>query len=91
MNNAKKFSTPARNPDLNPIENVFNYERTNLHEESLNKNITFENFKEYSASVKKTFLSVPVEYINKTIESMDCFVYYLQLFFSLLSFYDSHL
>ena len=68
---AKKFSTPARSPDLNPIENVFDYVRTKLNEESLNINITFENFEEYSARVKKTFLSVPVKYINKTIESMD--------------------
>ena len=68
---AKKFSIPARSPDLNPIENVLNYVRTKLHEESLNRNITFENFEEYSARVKKALLSVPVEYINKTIESMD--------------------
>ena len=55
---------------MNPIENVFNYVRTKLHEESLNRNITFENFEEYSAPVKKNLLSVPVEYINKTTESM---------------------
>ena len=37
---------------------MFNYVRTELHEESLNRNITFENFEEYSASrVKKTLLS----------------------------------
>ena len=68
---AKKFSIPARSPDMNPIENVFNYVRTKLHEESLNRNITFENFEEHSAHVKKTLLSLPVEYINKTTESMD--------------------
>ena len=39
------------------IENMFNYVRTELHEESLNRNITFENFEEYSARVKKTLLS----------------------------------
>ena len=67
----QKFSIPAWSPDLNLIENVFNYVRTKLREESLNRNITFENFEEYSALVKKTLLLVPVEYINKTIESMD--------------------
>ena len=66
---AKNFSIPARSPDVNRIENVFNYARKKLHEESLNSNITFENFEEYSARVKKAL--VPVEYINKTIESMD--------------------
>ena len=56
---------------MNPIENVFSYVRTKLPEESLNRNITFENFEEYSAHVKKTLLAVPVEYINKTIQSRD--------------------
>ena len=67
----KKFSIPARSPDMNPSEIVFNYVRTKLHEESLSRNATFENFEEYSARVKKTLLAVPIEYINKTIESMD--------------------
>ena len=35
------------------------------------KNLSTEIFEEYSASVKKTLLAVPVEYIHKTIESMD--------------------
>ena len=35
---AKKLSIPSGIPDLNPIENVFNYVRTKLHEESLNRN-----------------------------------------------------
>ena len=39
------------------IENMFNYVRTELREGSLNRNITFENFEEYSARVKKTLLS----------------------------------
>ena len=61
---AKKFSIPAWSPDMNPIENVFNYVRIKLHEESLNGNITFKNFEEYSARVKKSFLPVSVEYIS---------------------------
>ena len=68
---AKKSSIQAQSPDINPIENVFNYARTKLHEESLNRNITSENFEEYSARVKKTLIAVPVEYIKKTIESMN--------------------
>ena len=68
---AKNVNMPAQSPDMNPIKNVLNYLRTKLHEESLSRNITFENFEEYSARVKKTLPSVPVEYINKTIESMN--------------------
>ena len=56
---------------MNPIKNMFNYARIKLHEESLNKNISFANFEENSARVKKTLLSVSVEYINKAIELMD--------------------
>ena len=52
----QKFNIPARSPDLNSIENVFNYVRTKVHEESLNRNITFENFEECSDRVKKTLL-----------------------------------
>ena len=63
----KEFSIPAPSPDMDSIENVFNYVRTKLHEESHTKNITFENFEEYSAYVKKTLRSV----LNKKIESMD--------------------
>ena len=52
---AKKFSIPARSPDMNPIENMFNYVTIKLHEESFNRNITLENFVEYSARVKKLY------------------------------------
>ena len=52
---AKKFSIPAWNPDMKPIENVFNYVGIKLHKESLNRNITFENFQECSGRVKKNF------------------------------------
>ena len=66
-----KFSIPTRSPNMNTVKNVFNYVRTKFHKEYLDRNITLENFEEYSARFKKTLLSVPVEYINKTIESMD--------------------
>ena len=56
---AKKFSIPARSPDINLTGNVFNYVRTELYEESFNKNIPFANFEEQ------------VENINKNIDSMD--------------------
>ena len=67
---AKKFSIPARSPDLNPIENVFNYVKAELSSQAIKQNITFENFDQYSARVKETLENVPVEYINKTICSM---------------------
>ena len=42
---------------MNPIENVFNYLRTNLHEEFLNRNITFENSWRIFCSCQKKLLS----------------------------------
>ena len=37
-----KFDIPPRSPDLNPIENVFNYVKQKLHIQALQQNITFE-------------------------------------------------
>ena len=48
---AKKLSIPARSPDMNPIENVCNFGRTELLEEPLNRNRTVENFEEYSGQI----------------------------------------
>ena len=62
----------SQHPTPPPDKYGTDYVRTKLHEESLNRNITFENFEEYSPCVKKSLLAVPVEYIiNKTTESMD--------------------
>lgn len=66
----KKFNIPARSPDLNPIENVFNYVKVKLHEEALRKDIKHENFEQYSNRVKRSLLNCPVSYIDSTIESM---------------------
>ena len=68
---ARKFSIPARSPDCNPIENVFNYAKQKLHEDALVQNITFENFTDFSQRVKNTIMNLPIEYIDKTIDSMD--------------------
>ena len=44
---ATKFDIPPRSPDLNPIENVFNYVKQQLHIQALQQNITFENFQQF--------------------------------------------
>ena len=80
---AKKFSIPPRSPDMNPIENVFNVVKVELERQALdqnitfedfenyNQNITFENFENFSSRVKETLNTFSVQYINKTINSMD--------------------
>ena len=66
-----KQDIPARSPDLNPIENMFNEMRRELKEEALSKNITYETFEKFSARVKRTMESYPADKIDKTIDSMD--------------------
>ena len=68
---ARKFSIPARSPDLNPIENIFHIVKKKLHEDVLEMKIEREDFEEFSARVKTTLESVPVDVADKTIRSMD--------------------
>ena len=67
---AEIFSIPSRCPDMNPIENIFNITKEMLHSDAFSKNITKENFEEYSKRIKETLHSLPLETINKTIGSM---------------------
>ena len=62
---------PPRSPDLNPIENIFHKVRAKLDEEALNNNITKENFDQFKTRLFRTINSVPIEYIDKIIESMN--------------------
>ena len=64
----KVFSIPARSPDLNPIENMFNVVLCKLHEDALTKEIKRENFEEFFARVKHTLGTFPQECIDRTIE-----------------------
>ena len=68
---ARKFAIPPRSPDMNPIENVFNYVKAELRSQALKQNITFENFDDFSNRVKQTLENVPTDYINKTIDTMN--------------------
>lgn len=64
------FSIPARSPDLNPIENMFNLVRKQLHEDALSMNITKETYENFAARVKATIQSFPAVLIDRTIESL---------------------
>jgi len=67
---ATKFDIPPRSPDLNPIENVFNYVKQELHAQALQEKIEFETFEEFSKRIRSTLYKVPIQYINKTIDTM---------------------
>ena len=64
------FKIPARSPDLNPIENMFHLVGRRLSEEAIQRNITQETFKEFSARVKTTLENFPIKTINRIIDSM---------------------
>ena len=68
---ARKFSIPARSPDLNPIENVFHNVKRKLHADALENNITREKFEKFSERVKRTLENYSSHTIDKTIDSMD--------------------
>ena len=64
-------SIPLRSPDLNPIENFFNLVKMRLKQESIDKNITKENFEEFSKRVQECVFGFRLEKIDPIIESMD--------------------
>ena len=68
---ARKFSIPARSPDLNPIRNIFHIVKKRLHQDALKMTIEREDFQEFSAQVKRIPESVPVDVVDRTIRSMD--------------------
>ena len=68
---ARKISIPARSPDLNPIENIFHIVKKKLHQDALEMKIEPADFEEFSARVKRTLESVPVDVVDRTIRSMD--------------------
>ena len=67
---AIKFSIPPRSPDFNPIEDVFNFVKSELRTQAFEQNINYETFDQFSAKVKHTLENTLTKYIDKTIESM---------------------
>ena len=55
---ARKFSIPARSPDLNPIKNIFHILKKKLHKAALEMKVERKDFQEFSARVKTTLESV---------------------------------
>ena len=66
----RKFSIPPRSPDLNPIENMFHIAKRRLKKEAIEKEITSESYPEFTHRIEKTLLGIPLQVIDRTIESM---------------------
>ncbi len=58
---AKFLKTPARSPDLNPIENTFHLVKKSLDNQALANNITSGTFIEFSAHVLKSMKNLSTE------------------------------
>ena len=64
------FQIPARSPDLNPIENVFNSVREQLRKDALNRMLEKETYQQFCRRVKQTLKNFSSDQIDRTIESM---------------------
>ena len=67
---AIKFSIPPCSPDINPIENISNFIKSELRTQAFEKNINYETFEQFSPRVKHTLENTPTKYVDKNIESM---------------------
>ena len=65
------FKIPARSPELNGCENVFNIAASQLRRDALERAITRESYEQFCNRVRQTIEAVPVETINRIIESMN--------------------
>lgn len=68
---AKLISIPARSPDINCIENIFNIIKGILKNDALKHNIMFESYPQFCQRVVRTITNFNRDIIDKTIESMN--------------------
>ena len=74
---AKLFAIPARSPDLNPIENVFNIVKRELKRQAIRNHITFETFEKFSAErLKFTLYTMNRDIIDNIINKQAIRTYY---------------
>ena len=64
-------SIPSRSPDLNSIEIFFSLVKMRLKQESIDKNITKENFEKFSKRVQECVFGFCFKENDPIIESMD--------------------
>ena len=51
---AIKFSIPPRSPDFNPVENIFNFVKSELRTQAFEKNTNYETFEQFFIRFKHT-------------------------------------
>ena len=65
------FKIPARSPELNGCENVFNIAASKLRKDALQRVITRESYGQFCNRVQQTIIAEPLGTIDKIIESMN--------------------
>ena len=68
---AKQLKLPPRSGDIHCIENFFHAVKVELDKQALASNITRETYEEFSERVTRTIKNMPVDVVDKIIESMD--------------------
>ena len=71
IKNAEQLKIPPRNGDIHCIENCFHVVKVELEKQALELNITLETYDEFTARVIRTIKNMPVQVVDKIIESMD--------------------
>ena len=61
---------PARPPDINSVENVFNNVRSKLRTGAWEQEIKYEPYEKFCEIVCSTLLNFSTEIIDRTIEAM---------------------
>ena len=61
-----KVSIPPRSLDFNPIENAFNFVKSELRTQAFEQNVNHETFEQFSARVLKTLLTnILIKLLNR--------------------------
>ena len=68
---AKQLKLPPRSGDIHYIENFFHAGKVDLDKQALELNITRETYEEFGERVTRTIKNMPVDVVDKIIESMD--------------------
>lgn len=68
---AELHEIPARSPHINFIESIFHLLRMDLEGEAIFENVTSETFEQFRDLVFRSLERLPVDLIDRTIESMN--------------------
>ena len=66
----KLHAIPAKSPDVNVIENLFNTTKRNLAKEAIKENITIESKSQFAERCKSLLLHYSTKRINNLIDSL---------------------